>query len=121
MSVRGRTTAFLFGAGVGYFMATRPGRSVVTQAKAKAGDVWRDPRLQAYVKDLEEQALAFAKEQGTALKDRVMDAATSATGGQTAGGAHSWGTARWPGSGRSGVEDEVVVEGDERATPPYDR
>ena len=92
---RGRGAAFVIGAGVGYFLGTRPGRAVVDQAKVRAGDVWRDPRLQAYVKDLEAQALAFAKEQGVALKDRVVDAATGAAAGRTAD---------------APIEDEIVLE-----------
>lgn len=74
----GKITTFVAGVGVGYLLATRRGREVLGKAGEKAGDVWRHPKVQSYVQDVEEQAKQFAKEQGTALKDKATEAARSA-------------------------------------------
>jgi hypothetical protein len=74
----GRVTTFVAGVGVGYLLATRRGREVLGKAGEKAGEVWRHPKVQSYVQDVEEQAKHFAKEQGTALKDKAAEAARAA-------------------------------------------
>ncbi|MDM7830282.1 YtxH domain-containing protein [Cellulomonas edaphi] len=72
--------AFVAGAGLGYLLGTRAGRGQFEKIKSWAGDMWLDPRVQGYVKDMEAQATQFAKEQGAALKDRAVDAAWAAMG-----------------------------------------
>lgn len=78
----GKVTTFVAGVGVGYLLATRRGREVLGKAGEKAGDVWRHPKVQSYVQDVEEQAKQFAKEQGSALKDKATEAARAAMPGQ---------------------------------------
>ncbi|ASR56189.1 YtxH domain-containing protein [Cellulomonas sp. CW35] len=76
----GRIGTFVVGVGFGYLLATRKGRDLLGKAGEKAGEAWRHPKVQGVVKDVEEQALDFAKQQGVALKDKAVDAARSATG-----------------------------------------
>ena len=83
---------FALGVAVGYLISTKQGREQLDKVKVWAGDVWRDPRVQSYVKDVETQATSFAKEQGTALKDKAFDAARSAMGGTPKDTAPSWTT-----------------------------
>ncbi|MBT0993355.1 YtxH domain-containing protein [Cellulomonas sp. DKR-3] len=79
----GKVTTFVAGVGVGYLLATRRGREMLGKAGEKAGDVWRHPKVQSYVQDVEEQAKQFAKDQGTALKDKAVDAARAAMPGHS--------------------------------------
>lgn len=72
--------AFVAGAGLGYLLGTRAGRSRFDKIQTWAGDVWKDPRVQGYVQDLEVQARQFARDQSAVLKDRAVDAAWSAMG-----------------------------------------
>lgn len=69
--------AFLVGAGVGYLFGTRAGRAQYEKIKAKALDAWHDPKVQGYVHDAEDKAVSFAKEQGTALKEKVTGSSSS--------------------------------------------
>lgn len=78
-----RAGTFVVGVGVGYLLGTRRGRELLGKAGGKAGEVWRHPRVQEYVQDVEVQAKEFAKAQGTALKDKAFEAARSATGTST--------------------------------------
>ena len=50
--------AFVAGAGLGYLLGTRAGRGQFDKIQTWAGDVWKDPRIQGYVQDLEVQARA---------------------------------------------------------------
>ncbi len=70
--------AFVLGAGVGYVLGTRAGRAQFEKIKGWASDAWHDPRVQSKVDDLESTAAQFAKDQGTALKDKAVDAVKSA-------------------------------------------
>lgn len=98
----GKVGSFVLGAGFGYLVATRKGRAWLGKAGEKAGEAWRHPKVQGVVKDVEGQALDLAKQQGAALKDKVVDAARSATG-------------------RSHEDPSVVVEPETPAKPdqPY--
>ena len=109
--------AFVAGAGLGYLLGTRAGRGQFEKIKGWANDVWQDPRVQGYVQDVEGQATAFAKQQGAALKDTVVDAAKQAV----AGGAP------WKSSGSTPESDDptptvvpcgpVIDVGDARTRP----
>ena len=70
--------AFVLGAGVGYVLGTRAGRTQFEKIKGWAADAWHDPRVQSTVDDLETKAAGFAKDQGSALKDKAVDAVKSA-------------------------------------------
>lgn len=70
--------AFVLGAGVGYVLGTRAGRAQFEKIKGWASDAWHDPRVQSTVDDLETKAAGFAKDQGSALKDKAVDAVKSA-------------------------------------------
>jgi hypothetical protein len=70
--------AFVAGAGLGYLVGTRAGRGQFEKIKGWASDMWLDPRVQGYVQDAEAQAVRFAKDQGSVLKDKAFDAAKAA-------------------------------------------
>ena len=74
---------FIAGVAVGYLVGTPAGRRQLDKARVWMGDVWADPRVQGYVQEYEAQATAFAKQQGTALWEKAVDAAKSATTGST--------------------------------------
>jgi len=78
--------AFVIGAGVGYVLGTRAGRGQFEKIKTMAKDLWQDPRVQQQVTDLEDAASRFAKEQGTALKDKAVDAVKAYTPGNRGNG-----------------------------------
>jgi hypothetical protein len=78
--------AFVVGAGVGYVLGTRAGRGQFEKIKTMAKDVWQDPRVQQQVTEFEGAASRFAKEQGTALKDKAVDAVKAYTPGSRGNG-----------------------------------
>jgi len=82
--------AFVVGAGVGYVLGARAGRGQFERIKSWANDAWNDPRVQDYVHEAEGQVAEFAKQQGTALKDKAVEVAKSAVSGKTADS--KWGT-----------------------------
>ncbi|WP_034649642.1 YtxH domain-containing protein [Cellulomonas sp. HZM] len=81
--------AFVAGAGLGYLLGTRAGRGQFEKIKGWASDMWADPRVQGYVHDAQDQAMQFAKDQGSALKDKAFDAAKQAVAGATGSSASS--------------------------------
>ncbi|WP_028046038.1 hypothetical protein [Cellulomonas sp. URHE0023] len=74
---------FIVGVAVGYLFGTASGRRLLERLRVWGADVWADPRVQEYVQEYEAQATAFAKQQGTALWEKAVDAAKSATTGST--------------------------------------
>ena len=95
--------AFVVGAGLGYVLGTRAGRQQFEKIKGFATDLWSDPRVQGYVQDVEGQAKDFARQQGSALKDKAVDAAKSAFSSGSGSGSGS------SGSGSSSSFDDVPV------------
>ena len=102
--------AFVAGAGIGYLFGTRAGRQQFEKIKGWASDAWADPRVQTRVNDLESQATRFAKEQGSALMDKAVDAVKSAVPGTAKHGEHvsddaatDWVTEHDSAAGRFGV------------------
>lgn len=75
--MKGRV-AFVLGAGLGYVLGTRAGRGQFEKIKGWASDAWHDPRVQSTVDDLESSAAQFAREQGSAIKDKAVDAVKGA-------------------------------------------
>ncbi|MCK9792696.1 YtxH domain-containing protein [Isoptericola sp. 4D.3] len=63
--------AFVVGAALGYLFGTEKGRQQLDKAKGWATETWNDPRVQAKVSDVTSSVTEFAKEQGSALKDRT--------------------------------------------------
>ncbi|MGF0115669.1 YtxH domain-containing protein [Promicromonospora sp. Marseille-Q5078] len=66
--------AFVVGATLGYLLGTEKGRQQLDKAKGWATETWNDPRVQAKVSDVTSSVTEFAKEQGSALKDRTAGA-----------------------------------------------
>jgi len=66
--------AFVVGAALGYLLGTEKGRQQLDKAKGWATETWNDPRVQAKVSDVTSSVTEFAKEQGSALKDRTAGA-----------------------------------------------
>ena len=71
--------AFIVGAGVGYVLGTRAGRRQFETIKTHARDLWNNDTVQSTVTNLQDKATEVAKEQGSALKDKVTDAVKSAS------------------------------------------
>lgn len=90
--------AFVLGAGVGYVLGTRAGRTQFEKIKGWASDAWHDPRVQSTVDDLESTATRFAKDQGGALKDKAVDAVKSAVSRSSDDDAPAAGTSGTPGT-----------------------
>lgn len=67
------TFAFVVGLGVGLLVGTPAGREQLDRVRSWGEDLWNDPRVQDYVQQAQEQAVTFAKEQGSILKDQVND------------------------------------------------
>lgn len=66
--------AVLAGAAVGYVFGTRAGRERYEQIKAKAGDLWKNPRLQEKVSDAEQ----FVSDKAPDVQAKLTDAAKTA-------------------------------------------
>lgn len=69
--------AFVLGAGVGYVLGTRAGRRQFESIKAHALGVWNSEPVQSTVSSVQDKAAEVAKEQGSALKDKVTEAVRS--------------------------------------------
>jgi hypothetical protein len=74
---------FIAGVGAGYLFGTPSGRRTLDKARLWAADVWADPRVQGYVQEYENQASAFAKQQGAALWEKAVDTAKGAMSSST--------------------------------------
>lgn len=68
-------------AGLGYLFGTRSGRERLDQAKDWATRTWNDPKVQAKVDELSTTAAKVAKDQGSAIADKLKSATASGTGG----------------------------------------
>lgn len=73
-----RKTNFLLGTATGYVLGARAGRTRYEQIKAGAGKVWRSPKVQQTVNDLEGKAADGAKSGGQQLQGKVASAAKDA-------------------------------------------
>ncbi|WP_129338067.1 YtxH domain-containing protein [Cellulomonas endophytica] len=73
---------FVLGAGVGYVLGTRAGRQQFDRIKHGATGVWNHPKVQGVVHDAESQVQSFAKDRGTALKDKAVGVAKQALQGE---------------------------------------
>ncbi|MGO1317934.1 MAG: YtxH domain-containing protein [Cellulomonadaceae bacterium] len=72
--------AFVIGVGVGYLFGTAAGRQRFEKIKAQAGDVWHSEPVQRTVSDLQEKASDLAKNQGSAIVDKVTSKVGEAFG-----------------------------------------
>jgi oxygen-dependent protoporphyrinogen oxidase len=66
--------ALLAGAAIGYVFGTRAGRERYEQIKSKAGDVWKNPRIQDKVSEAEH----FVSEKAPNVQAKISDAAKTA-------------------------------------------
>jgi len=71
--------AFVVGAGIGYVLGTRAGRRQFESIKSHAAGVWNSPSVQSTVSTVQDKAAEVAKEQGSAIKEKVTEAVRSAT------------------------------------------
>lgn len=65
---------FALGLGAGYVLGTRAGRAQYERIKATATRIAEQPRVRETVDNASTRATAFAREQGEALTDRVVEA-----------------------------------------------
>lgn len=65
---------FALGAAVGYVVGTRSGREAYDRLKARATEVWHDPRVQQKVSDAQD----FAKEKIPAAGEKITQATKKA-------------------------------------------
>ena len=66
--------SFILGAGVGYVLGTKAGRSQFEQIKQVSSNVWQNPRVQEGVHKAEGRISDVARKQGSAVTDRVAGA-----------------------------------------------
>ncbi|MFC4554873.1 YtxH domain-containing protein [Georgenia faecalis] len=63
--------SFVIGAGVGYLLGARAGRQQFEKIKRASKNVWQDPRVQQGVQKVEGKVSEVAREQGSAVTDKV--------------------------------------------------
>ena len=78
--------SFVLGAGVGYLLGTRAGRQQFEKIKHASKNVWQDPRVQQGVHKVEDKVGQVAREQGSAVTDKVAGIVKSKIGSE---GRHS--------------------------------
>ena len=92
--------SFFVGAGLGYVLGARAGRQQFEKIKSASQTVWDNPRVQSSVHKVEEKVTQVAKEQASAVTDKVTDTVKSRISGSNgsdashSGGAHSGDTMR---------------------------
>lgn len=98
--------SFFVGAGVGYLLGARAGRQQFEKIKSASQHVWENPRVQTSVQKVEDRVAQVAKEQASAVTDRVAETVKSRIGGSSGSSSAS------PSSGSSGDDSQM------RPTPP---
>ena len=71
-----RILALAVGVAIGYVLGTRDGRARYDQMKAKATELWEDPRVVRARKDVE----TYARQQAPVIRERAEAAAKAAPG-----------------------------------------
>ena len=71
-----RILALAVGVAIGYVLGTRDGRARYDQMKAKATQLWEDPRVARARRDVE----AYARQQAPVIRERATAAAKAAPG-----------------------------------------
>ena len=102
--------SFFVGAGLGYVLGSRAGRQQFEKIKSASQQVWDNPRVQTSVHKVEEKVTQVAKDQASAVTDKVSDTVKSRIGGSgnSGGGAHS----------SNGDASDTGVGGSMRPTSP---
>lgn len=78
--------SFILGAGVGYVLGTKAGRSQFEQIKQVGSNVWQNPRVQEGVHKAEGRISEVARKQGSAVTDRVAGAVKERISGSGSSG-----------------------------------
>lgn len=73
--------SFFVGAGLGYVLGSRAGRQQFEKIKSASQQVWDNPRVQSSVNKVEEKVTQVAKDQASAVTDKVSDTVKSRIGG----------------------------------------
>jgi len=76
---------FIVGLGVGYLLGARAGRPRYEQMKAKATDVWEDPRVQKAVSETQD----FVKENAPLVQEKVVSGTKAAVAGAQDAAVHA--------------------------------
>jgi hypothetical protein len=97
--------SFFVGAGVGYLLGARAGRQQFEKIKSASQHVWENPRVQTSVQKVEDRVAQVAKEQASAVTDRVAETVKSRIGGSSSSS----------GSSSNGSSDDGSTM---RPTPP---
>lgn len=73
--------SFFVGAGVGYLLGARAGRQQFEKIKSASQQVWENPRVQSSVHRVEEKVGQVARDQASAVTDKVSETVKSRIGG----------------------------------------
>lgn len=74
--------SFVLGAGVGYLLGARAGRQQFEKIKDASKTVWQDPRVQQGVQKVEDRVGQVARDQGSAVTDKVAGLVKSKIGSE---------------------------------------
>lgn len=100
--------SFVAGVGVGYLLGARAGRQQFEKIRSAGQQVWQNPRVQTGVHRVEERVTQVARDQASAMTDKVAETVKSRISGN---GGSTGGSGR---SGSTGGEDDDQM----RPTPP---
>ncbi|WP_176554716.1 MULTISPECIES: YtxH domain-containing protein [Georgenia] len=73
--------SFFVGAGVGYLLGARAGRQQFEKIKSASQQVWENPRVQSGVHKVEEKVGQVARDQASAVTDKVTGTVKSRING----------------------------------------
>src|SRR5690625_7319381 len=104
--------SFFVGAGIGYVLGARGGRQQCEKIKSASQHVWENPRVQSSVNRVEEKVGQVAREQASAVTDRVTGTVKSRLGGSSGSSSGSSGGSS-SGSSGNGTSGETMPP-----TPP---
>lgn len=106
--------SFFAGVGVGYLLGARAGRQQFEKIKSASQQVWENPRVQSSVHKVEEKVGQVAKEQASAVTDKVAETVKSRIGGSSGSASSGSGS----GSSNSSTDRSGVGGSSMPPTPP---
>lgn len=74
--------SFVVGFGAGYVVGARAGRQQFEKIKSASEQVWQNPRVQSSVQRVEQKVAQTAKEQASAVTDKVARSVKSRINGE---------------------------------------